>query len=151
MRIVFILMFGLVIQTINLQADESSDVEVLTGLLEDFLAGASVSDPSTHREFWSEDLIYTSSDGTRFGKAEILQGLEQDHDGDEAPDAVSYRAEDVQVRPYGEVAVVAFRLVGVARDGGQPPQQYFNTGTFVRHDSRWQAVAWQATRIPGTD
>jgi hypothetical protein len=25
---------------------------------------------------------------------------------------------------------------------------YYNTGTFVNRNSQWQAVAWQATRIP---
>jgi hypothetical protein len=25
---------------------------------------------------------------------------------------------------------------------------YFNTGTFVKRDNKWQAVAWQATKIP---
>jgi hypothetical protein len=36
---------------------------------------------------------------------------------------------------------VAFRLVTAT-------QQYFNTGTFVKREGRWQAVAWQATKIP---
>ena len=47
----------------------------------------------------------------------------------------------MQVRIYGSTAVVAFRLVSA-------PQQYLNTGTFVKRRGRWQAVAWQATKIP---
>ena len=30
-------------------------------------------------------------------------------------------------------------------------QEFYNTGTFVKRRGRWQAVAWQATRIPGTE
>lgn len=33
-----------------------------------------------------------------------------------------------------------------APDGETP--EYFNAGKFIKTDQRWQAVAWQATRIP---
>jgi len=59
-----------------------------------------------------------------------------------------YSAEDVQIRLYGDTAVVAFRLMGSPRGGGGQLMQYFNTGTFVKRDQQWRAVAWQATIIP---
>ena len=51
------------------------------------------------------------------------------------------------------LAHVAFRLVAVsASDGDEPGEQhYFNTGTFRRLGDGWRAVAWQATRIPGSE
>ena len=46
-------------------------------------------------------------------------------------------------------AVVAFRLVGKTNKTGKTETaNYFNTGTFVKRDGKWQAVAWQATKIP---
>jgi hypothetical protein len=46
------------------------------------------------------------------------------------------------------MAVVAFRLVGrTEKDGAVETARYRNTGTFLKHDGRWQVVAWQATRI----
>jgi hypothetical protein len=45
--------------------------------------------------------------------------------------------------------IVAFRLVGNTThvDGKVETAQYRNTGTFLRRNGRWQAVAWQATKI----
>jgi ketosteroid isomerase-like protein len=120
----------------------SSDEAALRQLLDAFLAGASRNDPAVHARFWADDLVYTSSLGKRMGKADILRDVNDPSTLDEPP--VTYTAQDVQVRLYGKTAVVAFRLV-------TPGQQYFNTGTFVKRDGRWQAVAWQATKIPAAE
>ncbi|HEX5045092.1 MAG TPA: nuclear transport factor 2 family protein [Candidatus Polarisedimenticolaceae bacterium] len=116
-----------------------SDETALRRLLDAFLAGASVNDPAVHARFWAEDLVYTSSAGKRMGKADILRDVNHPSNTDASP--VTYTAQDVQVRLYGKTAVVAFRLVTAS-------QQYFNTGTFVKRNGAWQAVAWQATKIP---
>lgn len=124
------------------------DAEELTRLLNEFLAGASVNDLDAHRRFWADDLIYTSSSGERFGKADIVERNAPQEDpaaGDEPE--VSYTAEDIRIQQYGGTAIVAFRLVA---NQAEPPQmtKFFNTGTFLKRDGRWQVVAWQATRIP---
>jgi hypothetical protein len=31
---------------------------------------------------------------------------------------------------------------------GDKTQTYRNSGMFVRRDGRWQAVTWQATKVP---
>jgi hypothetical protein len=130
-------------------AGPSADERQLTALLHDFLAGASRAEAAAHERFWDEDLVYTSSAGERFGKAEILDGLRAAAESPDATDAAAatttYRAEDIRVRVYGDAAVVAFRLVGEDAAGGV--MQYFNTGTFLRRAGEWRAVAWQATRI----
>lgn len=138
-------------------ADQAAEEGRLLSLLDEFLAGASVGDASMHDRFWASDLIYTSSSGARYGKAEIMLGLtggSDDAGQDESVEEVTaprYWAEDQQVMVMGDTAVVAFRLVGeTPQDGGAAPvtQYYFNTGTFRLRDGSWQAVAWQATRIP---
>lgn len=138
-------------------ADPAAEEARLLSLLDEFLAGASVSDASMHDRFWASDLIYTSSSGARYGKAEIMLGLtagpdeEDPEKGGEALPAPRYWAEEQQVMVMGDTAVVAFRLVGeTPQEGGAAPvvQYYFNTGTFRLRDGEWQAVAWQATRIP---
>lgn len=116
----------------------------LESLLHEFLAGASVNDAVVHQRFWAEDLVYTSSSGARFGKNDILEGLKSEQ---EQP-AAEYSAEDVDIRQYGRTAVVAFRLVSREPGSTGVQAEYFNTGTFVERDGYWQAVAWQATRIP---
>lgn len=122
----------------------SEDGPVLTALLHAFLAGASRNDPTAHDRFWSQQLVYTSSAGTRFGKAEIMQGLESEDEGEPAV----YTAEEIRIQQFGDTAVVSFRLVARSLEAESTPTQYFNTGTFVREQGRWQAVAWQATKIP---
>ncbi len=128
-----------------------SDVEELTIVLHEFLGAAD--EEGAHNRFWAEDLIYTSSDGSRFGKADILAGF----DGSEAEDepsedgsSIVYSGEEVDIRVYGDTAIVAFKLVGTPTDKSDNPDvlYYFNTGTFLKRDGVWQVVAWQATKIP---
>ncbi|WP_237057761.1 nuclear transport factor 2 family protein [Microbulbifer sediminum] len=129
------------------------DRAALGELLDNFLA--TTHQKQAHQRFWAEDLVYTSSGGARFGKETILQGFEE---GEQQPATTAYRAEDVDIRLFGDTAVIAFRLVAEeqrqARGGETPdkgPKHYFNTGTFVKRDGLWRAVAWQATRIPAED
>lgn len=127
-----------VVLAVFLLGSASSDEATLRSMLDAFLAGASRNDPAVHARFWADDLIYTSSLGKRMGKTDILRDVNDPSNAAGSP--VTYTAQDVQVRLYGKTAVVAFRLV-------TEEQQYFNTGTFVKRDGRWQAVAWQATKI----
>ena len=55
----------------------------------------------------------------------------------------------MRIQQFGETAVVAFRLVGTTSSASRVERdEFLNTGTFVKRDGRWQAVAWQATRVP---
>ena len=127
----------------------TSDEADLTALLQNFLANADVE--SAHASFWAEDLVYTSSDGSRFGKAEIMAGFNEPGAGEdsEAP-GMAYSGEEVDIRLYGDTAIVVFKLVGIPTDESAAPDvlYYFNTGTFLKRDGFWQVVAWQATKIP---
>lgn len=117
---------------------------MLTALLNEFLDGASVNDAEMHDRFWAEDLIYTSSSGSRTTKQEIMSGLDTSADPDDRQ-TPEYGADDVRIRVYDDAAVVAFRLTAGTED---ERMEYFNTGTFLKRDGEWRAVAWQATRIP---
>jgi hypothetical protein len=122
-----------------------SAIAELTTLLQDFLAHSSMAD--AHARFWADDLVYTSSNGTRFGKADIMQGF-TDPDADDGDEqTVAYTGEDVNVQVFGTTAIVTFRLVGTPADGSAS-SEYFNTGTFLKRHGEWRAVAWQATMIP---
>ena len=140
MRVIWLL--GLLWSTTTVQADEVA----LNALLQNFLANVTAAE--THDRFWAEDLIYTSSRGTRSTKAEVMAGFDAAPSADDVP-GPSYAAEDVQIQVYGDMAIVAFRLVATP-PGSSERQEYFNTGTFLFRNQEWRAVAWQATIIPGT-
>ena len=121
------------------------DAEALTAQLQHFLANADKRE--VHEDFWADDLVYSSSAGLRFGKADIMQGFENADTGGEETPAVVYSGEDIDVRLYGDMAVVAFKLVGTPTDGSEK-LYYYKTGTFAKRGGAWRVVAWQATRIP---
>lgn len=122
-------------------------------MLHHFLANSSTE--AAHQRFWADDLVYSSSAGLRFGKAEILAGYESSGEEEEASSSdeeppMVYSGEEVDVRVYGDMAVVAFKLVGTPTNEAAEADvlYYYNTGTFLRRDGVWQVVAWQATKIP---
>lgn len=133
------------------QADETE----LRAMLHDFLANSSTE--AAHARFWADDLVYTSSNGTRFGKSDIMEGFAMDAEDEptestEDPEeeqgpTLVYTGEDVKVQLYGTTAIVTFRLVGTP-DDGSAKDEYFNSGTFLKRGGEWRVVSWQATIIP---
>lgn len=140
MRIIFSLL--LLFFCLPLLAGENS-AELLKQRLDWFMEGASRNDAQVHQAFWDENLIYTSSSGKRFGKAELMKDVLSAGPVPAGHDAVQYSAEQVEVRVFGEVAVVAFRLIG---KNSHQQTDYLNSGTFIRREGQWRAVIWQATR-----
>lgn len=120
----------------------ADDKAELSALLAEFLDGATRNDPAIHDNYWADELIYTSSRGTRFGKAELMKGVTSS--GVLKPEDIEtvYGSEDVRIMQYGDVAIVAFTLVGKSET---ETQRYLNSGTFVKRSGKWQAVNWQAT------
>lgn len=133
----------LILIALGAHAGTEADEQELRELLDVFMAGASVNDAEVHDRFWAEDLVYTSSSGERFGKARIMDGLADAGSADEEVSMI-YSARDVDVRLFGDLAVITFRLVG--EEAGEDTRYFFNTGVFEKRGDRWQAVAWQATR-----
>jgi ketosteroid isomerase-like protein len=123
----------------------------LTKLLQDFLAGASKNDIAMHDRFWADELVYTSALGRRKGKADIMRELRAETAATPKPEdgTTVFTAEDIRIQQYGDTAVVAFRLVGTTdKAGTKTVANYFNTGTFLKRNGKWQVIAWQATALP---
>lgn len=141
----------LLIVGFGIRAQTAPDVGQLTQLLNEFLAGASRNDPDIHDRFWAEDLIYTGSAGRRISKADIMKDV-RSPSATAAEEKTTYSAEDVRIQQYGDTAIVAFRLVGKVERGGRTEiTRYLNTGTFLKRNGKWQAVSWQATRMPRSE
>jgi ketosteroid isomerase-like protein len=119
----------------------------VTALLREFIAGAGSGDRTIFEKFFADDVIYTRATGVVITKADIMQSLGKPSPASEGKS--TYSAEDITVHEYGDTVVVAFRLEGHTEhaDGKVENAHYRNTGTFLRRNGRWQAVAWQATKI----
>ena len=135
----------------------ASDKEQLQKLLNSFLTDNTQSPLEKHTNFWADDLIYTSSAGERFDKNFIVDGIKNNNDKNVSDNtseadkntAPTYSAEDIDIRLYGSTAIVAFKLIADTNIlNSQEKIKYFNTGTFLKRNDIWQAVAWQATKIP---
>jgi ketosteroid isomerase-like protein len=137
--------------TAALPAQTAPDAPELTKLLHDFLAGASKNDVAMHDRFWADELVYTSALGRRKSKADIMRELREETKSTPKPEdgTAVYTAEDIRVQQYGDTAVVAFRLVATTdKAGTKTVANYFNTGTFLKRNDKWQVIAWQATALP---
>jgi ketosteroid isomerase-like protein len=131
---------------VTMAAKDMAVTEELTRRVRDFLANVPKGDRKIFDDFFSDDVIYTRSAGVTVDKAEILKNIDVRATTD--PGA-TFEADDFTVHPYGDTAVVNFRLVMHNVANGKPETAYFrNTGTFLKRKGRWQAVAWQATRVP---
>lgn len=127
-------------------APTKSAAEV-TALLREFMQAAGRGDRPIFDKFFADDVIYTRATGAVITKADIMESLGKPVPASEGKTA--YSAEDLTVHEYGDIVIVAFRLEGRTErsDGNVETAQYRNTGTFLRRNGRWQAVAWQATKI----
>ena len=118
-------------------------------MLTTFLTPAVNNSPAGHERFWADDLVYTSSAGKVMSKAEIMKSISEEpkaKTGDQAKTGPVFTAEDILVRPYGDMAALTFRLV--ERDPDGKINYFRNSGTFVLRNGKWQAITWQATRVP---
>ncbi|RUO39470.1 nuclear transport factor 2 family protein [Pseudidiomarina aestuarii] len=125
------------------EATHSNRTDSVAKTIDHFLYGASVNDKVIHGSFWAEDLTYTSSSGIRFGREQLMSGMQ---DAVRIPDDEVnswYSAENLEVKWAGDAAIVNFTLVATAIDGTR--QEYLNSGVLVERDGRWQAMNWNAT------
>jgi len=127
---------------------KATATDELTALLHHFLDAAGRNDKAVFQSFWAEDVLYTGSSGRHVTKADIMKSLDEPAKPDEPQS--TFDADQITVHAYGDFAVVAFRLIQnvVNKDGSKETHYYRNTGTFQKRDGRWQAIAWQATKVP---
>jgi hypothetical protein len=139
----------LVMAAPTIAAEISTSAE-LQKLLHEFLEAAGRGDKAVFDRFFADDLIYTRSAGVTITKAEIMKGLNEPPKPDDPKS--TYSADDITVRDYGDIAVVNFRLMQHLKKGNNSETNYYrNTGTFLKRNGRWQAVAWQSTRVPANE
>jgi len=125
---------------------DSTTTQQVTQLVRDFLSNVPKNDPKVFQEFFADDVIYTRATGLTVTKADILKNIDVRATNDPQ---MTFEGDDFTVHHYGEMAVVNFRLIAHNTENGKPTTAYYrNTGTFLKRNGKWQAVAWQATKVP---
>lgn len=130
--------------TVSMTAEDQETAKQVEQLVKKFLADVPRNDPRVFQEFFADDVIYTRAAGITVTKADILKNI--DVRAANEPGA-TFEAEDVTVHPYGNMAVINFRLV---QHNGAQTNYFRNTGTFLKRNGKWQVVAWQATKAADT-
>lgn len=135
--------------TASCASDKEQVTRDLTHQLQDFLAAAPRNEKQVYDSFFADDVIYTRSAGVTIDKAEIMKN--KDGRAASGP-AMTFEADNITIHPYGDMAVVNFRLVIHSQNNGKTETSYNrNTGTFLKRNGKWQVVAWQSTRTPSED
>ena len=103
-------------------------------------------DTATLARILSDDFVYTNASGAVLSKSEYLMSFIK------APDMTqqSFTSEDLNIRVYGDVAVVTGRSSWKGRSRGKGQfvaAQYRFTDVWVKRNGSWQAVATQGTVI----
>jgi len=125
---------------ITMTAEDQATTKQVEQLVRQFLADVPKNDPKVFQEFFADDVIYTRAVGVTVTKADILKNIgvrEANEPG------ATFEGDDFTVHPYGNMAVVNFRLI---QHNGAETNYFRNTGTFLKRNGKWQAVAWQATK-----
>lgn len=139
----FVVLAGLGIPALG-KENALTDKEIEQAL-KSFLIGAARNDIEAHESFWADELVYTSSTGRRFGKAQLLNDLLQSAQHNDPATNIEYKAVDTHIQYFDGAAVLTFQLVSVS-EGNE--RRYFNSGVLIKREGRWQVVNWHATLIP---
>jgi hypothetical protein len=130
---------------VTMTSQDRATAKQIEQLVRHFLAEVPKNDPKLFQEFFADDVIYTRAAGVTVSKADILKNIEVRATNE--PGA-TYDADDVTVHPYGNMAIINFRLI---QHNGQNTNYFRNTGTFLKRNGKWQAVAWQATKAAASN
>jgi len=95
-------------------------------------------DVDWYREHLAEEFVCIESDGSMLGKTQFLTNTLK------GPDVIDYKLHEVDVRVYGDAALVRAAGVFTREDGSMGMSRY--TDVYIKTESEWKAVSAQITR-----
>ena len=116
----------------------SSDENALRHLNEEYIRSFMESDVEWYRQHLDEDFQVIESDGAELDKAAFLIQTAK------GPDVAGNELKKVNVRFYGDVALVQATGVFTRKDGSTGTSRY--TDIYVRAGKDWKVVSAQITR-----
>jgi len=120
------------------QSVPASDQTVLLQLNEDYIRSVQNSDVRRFTEILADDFLCSLPDGSLIDRARFLEQTAK-------PVQISnLRAHDVNVRLFGDFAIIHARTTYQGSDGGAGSGRY--TDVWAKRDGRWLAVSAHVTR-----
>jgi ketosteroid isomerase-like protein len=122
---------------------DRSDRATLERLNQEYVDAFMDSDVEWYREHLADDFVVIESDGSVFNKEEFLSNTAK------GPDVTDYNLQKVDVRIYGNVALVQATGLWTTKDGSKGMSRY--TDVYVQSGETWKTVSAQITRTSRLD
>jgi ketosteroid isomerase-like protein len=115
-----------------------SDEARIRELNEEYVQASLVGDVEWYRRHLAEDFVCIDSDGSVLDKPAFLRLTAQ------GSELAEYRLQEVDVRFYGDVALVRCTGAWISKSGTPGVSRYLDV--YVRSGADWRAVSAQITR-----
>jgi len=117
---------------------DKTDKTTLERLNQEYVDAFMNADVEWYREHLAEDFLVIESDGSVFNKTQFLSNTAK------GPDVADYSLQDVNVRVYGNVALVQATGLWTGKDGSKGMSRYMDV--YLKTREEWKAVSAQITR-----
>jgi ketosteroid isomerase-like protein len=122
----------------TMKSDPKNDVVQLAALNEDYIHSVQHSDVRRFEEMLADDFLCSNPDGSLIDRAQFLRQTA-------VPVTITnLKAHDVNVRLFGDVAIIHARTTYTLADGRTGSGRY--TDVWARRDGKWLAVSAHVTR-----
>lgn len=116
-----------------------TDRTTLARLNQEYVDAFMNADVDWYREHLAEDFVCIESDGSVLNKQEFLANTVK------GPDVADYKLEHVDVRVYGNAALVQATGLWTREDGSMGMSRYIDV--YVKQSEQWKTVSAQISRV----
>lgn len=118
--------------------DRQSEEDALLQLNREYVDAYVTADVDWFGKYLGDDFVCIDSDGSILNKEEFLS------DAATGPDVIDYKIHDVDVRVYGDVALVRAAGIWIRENGSMGMSRY--TDVYLKQNGEWKVVSAQMTR-----
>ena len=117
---------------------QSADEQTLARLNQQYVDAFMNADVDWYREHLADEFVVIESDGSLLNKEQFLRNTVK------GPDVADYKLHEVDIRIYGNTALVRATGVWTREDGKMGMSRYIDV--YVRQNGGWKTVSAQITR-----
>lgn len=118
---------------------DTSDKTTLEQLNQEYVDAFMNADVDWYRQHLAEDFVCIDSDGSVLDKVQFLKNTVK------GPDVADYKLHEVDVRVYGDAALVRATGVWTRSDGSMGMSRYIDV--YVKQREEWKTVSAQISRV----